>query len=67
MEDTHGDYIQEDDIIGMYVNMGNEGTHSNGHGEGKKEFMNLVDTIKSFQKEVQCYKYDNERLMKSKE
>jgi hypothetical protein len=51
----------------MYVNMGNEGTNSNGHGEGKEENMNLVETIKSLQKDVQSYKDDNERLMKSKE
>jgi hypothetical protein len=47
--------------------MGNEGTNSNGHREGKEENMNLVETIKSFQKDVQRYKADNERLMKSKE
>jgi len=29
--------------------------------------MNLVDTIKSFQKDVQIYKDDNERIMKDKE
>jgi hypothetical protein len=67
MEDTQGAYSQEDEIRGMYVNMGNEGTNSNGHGEGKEESMNLVETIKSLQKDVQSYKDDNERLMKSKE
>jgi hypothetical protein len=51
----------------MYVNMGNEGTNSNGRGEGKEESMNLIETIKSLQKYVQSYKADNERLMKSKE
>jgi hypothetical protein len=51
----------------MYGSMGNEGTNSNGHGEGKEESMNLVETIKSLQKDVQSYKDDNERLMKSKE
>ena len=25
--------------------MGNQGTNSNGHGEGKEESMNLVETI----------------------
>jgi hypothetical protein len=39
----------------MYVNLGNEGTNSNGHGEGKEENMNLVETIKSLQKDVQSY------------
>jgi hypothetical protein len=53
--------------MGLYVNMGNAGTKSNGHGEGKEESMNLVETIKSLQRDVQIYKGDNERLMKSKE
>jgi hypothetical protein len=64
MEDTQGDYTHEDEIRGMYVNIGNEGTNSNGHGEGKEESMNLVETIKSLQKDVRSYKDDNERLMK---
>jgi hypothetical protein len=46
MEDAQGAYNHEDGIKGMYVNMGNEGTNSNGHGEGKEESMNLVETIK---------------------
>jgi hypothetical protein len=29
--------------------------------------MNLVETIKILQKDVQIYKFDNERLMKAKE
>ena len=52
MEDTQGDYNHEDDIRGMYVNMDNEGTNSNGHGEGKEESMNMVETIIFFQKDV---------------
>jgi hypothetical protein len=47
--------------------MGNAWTKSNGHGEGKEESMNLVDTIKSLQKDVQIYKVDKERLIKYKE
>jgi hypothetical protein len=51
----------------LYVSLSNEGTISNGHGEGKKESMNLVETIKILQKDVQIYKANNERLMKAKE
>jgi hypothetical protein len=51
----------------MYVDMGNETTNSNGHGEGREEGMKLVETIQSFQKDVHSYKYDNERLIKYKE
>jgi ribosomal protein S15P/S13E len=67
MEETQGDYIQEYEIRGMDVHMGIEGTNSNGHGEGKEENMNMVETIKNLQKDVQSHKDDNERLMKSKE
>jgi len=67
MEDTQGDYNQEYEIRWMDVHMGNEGTNSIGHGEGKKEITNLVETIKNLQKDVQIYKDDNERIMKSKE
>ena len=51
----------------MDVHLGIEGTNSNGHGEGRDEKMNLVETIKNLQKDVQSHKFDNERLMKSKE
>jgi hypothetical protein len=51
----------------MYVNIGNDDTKSNGHGEGKEENMKLVETIKLLQKDFQSYKHDNERLMKAKE
>ena len=67
MEYAHEAYNHEDQIKGMYVNMGNEGTNSNGHGEGKEESMNLVETITSLQKDAQSYKVYNERLMKSNE
>jgi hypothetical protein len=48
----------------MDVHMGNEGTKSNGHGKGKEERMNLVETIKNMKKYVHSYKSNNERLMK---
>jgi hypothetical protein len=44
-----------------------EGTNSNGHGEERNEDMNMVETIKNLQKDVQSHKSDNERLMKVKE
>jgi hypothetical protein len=49
------------------VHLGIEGTNSNGHGEERNENMNMVDTIKNFQKDVQSHKVDNERLMRAKE
>jgi hypothetical protein len=49
------------------VHLGIEGTNSNGHGEERNENMNMDDTIKNLQKDVQSHKFDNERLMRAKE
>jgi hypothetical protein len=51
----------------MDVHMGIEVTNSSGHGEEKKKRMNLVETIKIFQQDVQIHKDDNERIMKAKD
>jgi hypothetical protein len=67
MEYAQGNYIQEDEIRGMDVHLGIEGTNSNGHGEGRDENMNMVEIIKNLQKDVQIHKYDNEILMRAKE
>jgi hypothetical protein len=50
----------------MYVHMDNEGTHSNGHKEGREENMNLVEAIQILQRNVLSHKLDNERLIKTK-
>lgn len=47
--------------------MGIEGTNSNGHGGGKEEDINLVETLRKLQTDIQSYKDDIERLMKAKE
>jgi hypothetical protein len=49
------------------VHLGIEGTNSNGHGEEMNENMNMAETIKNLQKDVQIHKVDNERLMRAKE
>jgi hypothetical protein len=67
MEYTHRNYSHEEEVMGFCVSLSNEGTNSNGHGEGKKESVNLVETITSVQNDVQSYNTDNERLMKAKE
>jgi hypothetical protein len=59
MDDSQQNYIQEHEIIGMYVHLGIEGTNSNGQGEGREENMNMVETIKNLQKDVQGHKVDN--------
>jgi hypothetical protein len=45
MEDTQVLYSQEDEIRGLNVQLGMEGTNSNGHGRGKEEGINLDETI----------------------
>ena len=67
MEEAQGTYIQEDEIIGMNVQLGMEGTNSNGLGGGKEEEINLVETLRKLQTDVQIHKTDKERLMKAKE
>jgi hypothetical protein len=67
MEEAQGTYIQEDEIRGIDVHLGIEGTNSNGQGEGRDENMNMVETIKNFQKDFQIHKDDNERIMRAKE
>jgi hypothetical protein len=67
MEYAQGAYNQEDEIIRMDVHLRIEGTNSNGHGEERDENMNMVETIKNLQKDVQIHKYDNERIMRAKE
>jgi hypothetical protein len=67
MEEAQGTYSQEDEIRGMDVHLGIEGTTSNGHGDERNENMNMEETIKNLQKDVQSHKVGNERLMKSKE
>jgi hypothetical protein len=67
MEEAQGTYSQEDEIRGMDVHLGIEGTNSNGHGEERDENMNMAETIKNLQKDVQSHKDDNERLMRAKE
>ena len=67
MEEAQGTYNQGDEIRGMDVHLGIEGTNSNGHGEGRDENMNMVETIKNLEKDVQRHKYDNEMIMRAKE
>jgi hypothetical protein len=67
MKETRRNYSQQDEIRGMNVHLDIEGTNSNGHGEERDENLNIVETIKNLQKDVQSHKVDNERLMRAKE
>jgi hypothetical protein len=67
MEEAQGNYSHPEKSRWMDVHLGMEGRNSNGHGEERNEDMNMVETIKNLQKDVQSHKVDNERLMKAKE
>jgi hypothetical protein len=67
MEDAQINYNHDDELEGLYLGMGIDSTKFNEHKEGKEEHINVVETIKRLHKDVQTYKADNERLMKSKE
>jgi len=45
MEEAQGTYSQEDDIREMDVQLDIEGTNSSGHGEGRDENVNMIETI----------------------
>ena len=51
----------------MDVHLGVEWKNSNGHGEEKNDNINMDETIKKLQTNVQNHKDDNERIMKTKE
>jgi hypothetical protein len=67
MEEAQGNYSHQDESRGVDVHLGIEGKNSNGHGEERDENMNMDETIKNLQKDVQSHKDDNERLMRAKE
>jgi hypothetical protein len=65
MEYAQRTYNHEYEVRGLYVSMGNVGTKSKGHKEGKDGSINLVETIRILQRDFLSYKADNERLLKS--
>jgi len=67
MKDEKRPYNYEYEVKVFGMGMDVAGIESNGHEEGKEESMNLVETIKSLQRDVQSYTADNENLMKYKE
>jgi hypothetical protein len=67
MEEAQDAYSQEDEVRGMDVHLGVEGTNSNGHGEEIDKDMGMMKIIKKLQKDVQIHQADNERLKRAKE
>jgi hypothetical protein len=67
MEEAHDAYSWEDEVRGMDVHLGVEGSNSNGHGEEIDKEENMKKIIKKLQKYVQTHQADNKKLMKSRE
>jgi hypothetical protein len=67
MEYAQIDYNHEEKLKWLYVSLGNGGTESNGHREGKEEKVDLVETMRSLQRDVLSYIIDNERIIRSQE
>jgi hypothetical protein len=67
MEEAHDTYSPEDDVRGMDVHLGVEGTNSNGHREEIDKDVSMMKIIKNLQKYVQIHQEDNKRLKRSKE
>ena len=66
MEEAHDTYSAEDDVRGMHVHLGVEGTNSNGDREEIGKYVSMMKIIKNLQKDVQIHQTDNERLKKAK-
>ena len=66
MEEAQDAYILEDEVRGMDVHLGVEGTNSNGHGEGIDKYVSMMKIIKILKKDVEIHQEDNERLKKAK-
>jgi hypothetical protein len=60
MEDAQGSYSHEEEFRGLHVSMGNVGTKSNGRRDKHEPI-----TMKSLQRQVQSYRVDNEKIMKT--
>jgi predicted RNase H-like nuclease (RuvC/YqgF family) len=67
MEEAQDAYSLEDEVRGMDVHLGVEGTNSNGHGEEIDKEVSMMNIIKNLQKDVQIHQADNERLKRAKE
>jgi hypothetical protein len=67
MEEAQDAYSQENEVRGMDVHLGVEGTNSNGHGKEIDKDVGMMKIIKNLQKDVQIHQADNERLKRAKE
>ena len=67
MEEAQGPYNSENEVRGMDIHLGVEGSNSNGHGEEIDKEGNMMKIIKKLQKDVQTHQEDKKKLMKARE
>jgi hypothetical protein len=67
MGKAQGAYSLENEVRGMDVHLGVEGSNSNGHGEEIDKEGNMMKIIEKLQKDVQTHREDNKNLMKARE
>ena len=67
MEKAQGAYSSENEVRGMDVHLGVEGTNSNGNGEEIDKEGNMMKIIEKLQNNIQAHQEDNKNLMKSRE
>jgi hypothetical protein len=65
MEEAQDAYSSEDEVRGMDVHLGVEGTNSNGHGEEIDKEVSMMKIIKNLQKDVQIHQEDNKKAYES--
>jgi hypothetical protein len=67
MEEAQNASSSENEARGMDVNLGFEGSNSNGNGEEIYKEGNMMKIIERFKKDVQIHRADNRKLMKSRD
>jgi hypothetical protein len=67
MEEAWDAYSLENEVRGMDVHLGIEGTNYNGHEEEIDKEVSQMKIIKNLQKDVQIHQEGNERLKRDKE
>jgi hypothetical protein len=67
IEEAHDAYSPVDEVRGMYVHLGVEGTNSNGNEEEIDKDVSIMKIFKKLQKDVQIHHEDKKRLMRARE
>jgi hypothetical protein len=67
MEEAQNAFSSENEVKGMDVHLGVEGSNSNGHGEEIDKEGHMMKIIERLQKDAQTHRADNRKLMKAKD